>query len=133
MWKKRQIFRWNHAVSAFVGGVFTRRKNSSGTYCRGLGWDEGEGSTIISADDISAHVEWRKLCIGFITMRVAPSPGAPVPQTPPAPSGGGVATRESVQYVAIRLGRRRLSGIAWLSRVMEIVLPWGYGHKLVFR
>jgi Domain of unknown function (DUF1906) len=70
-----------------------------GIYCSGIVVDEGKGSTIISADDIRAHVGVADVVYWVYNDACPPSPGCGVPQNPPAPLAGGVAYASVWQYV----------------------------------
>jgi hypothetical protein len=77
----------------------TKEKFRPGIYCSGIVVDEGEGSTIISADDIRAHVGVADVVYWVYNDACPPSPGCSVPQNPPAPSASGVAYASVWQYV----------------------------------
>jgi hypothetical protein len=70
-----------------------------GIYCSGIVVDEGKGSTIISADDIRAHVGVADVVYWVYNDACPPSPGCGVPQNPPAPLASGVAYASVWQYV----------------------------------
>jgi len=77
----------------------TKEKYHPGIYCSGIVVDEGEGSTIISADDIRAHIGVPGVVYWVYNDACPPSPGCSVPQNPPAPSASGVAYASVWQYV----------------------------------
>jgi len=77
----------------------TKEKFRPGIYCSGIVVDEGEGSTIISADNIRAHIGVADVVYWVYNDACPPSPGCSVPQNPPAPSASGVAYASVWQYV----------------------------------
>jgi hypothetical protein len=71
--------------------ALTKEKFHPGIYCSGIVVDEGEGSTIISADDIRAHIGMTDVVYWVYNDACPPSPGCGVPQKPPSPVASGVA------------------------------------------
>jgi hypothetical protein len=76
-----------------------KEKFHPGIYCSGIVVDEGEGSTIISSDDIRAHIGVPDVVYWVYNDACPPSPGCSVPQNPPAPSASGVPYGSVWQYV----------------------------------
>ncbi|HXJ13148.1 MAG TPA: glycoside hydrolase domain-containing protein [Candidatus Limnocylindrales bacterium] len=76
-----------------------KEKFHPGIYCSGIVVDEGEGSTIISSDDIRAHIGVPEVVYWIYNDACPPSPGCSIPQNPPAPSASGVAYASVWQYV----------------------------------
>ncbi|HET7105347.1 MAG TPA: glycoside hydrolase domain-containing protein [Candidatus Acidoferrum sp.] len=76
-----------------------KEKFHPGIYCSGIVVDEGEGSTIISSDDIRAHIAVPEVVYWVYNDACPPSPGCGVPQKPPAPSASGVPYASVWQYV----------------------------------
>ncbi len=76
-----------------------KEKFHPGIYCSGIVVDEGEGSTIISSDDIRAHIGVPEVVYWVYNDACPPSPGCSIPQNPPAPSASGVAYASVWQYV----------------------------------
>ncbi len=70
-----------------------------GIYCSGIVVDEGEGSTIVSSDDIRAHIGVADVGYWVYNDACPPSPGCGVPQKPPSPVASGVAYASVWQYV----------------------------------
>jgi hypothetical protein len=77
----------------------TKEKFRPGIYCSGIAVDEGKGSTIISADDIRAHIGAADVVYWVYNDACPPSPGCGVPQNPPGPAASGVAYASVWQYV----------------------------------
>jgi hypothetical protein len=88
-----------HAYLRSWAESLAKEKFRPGIYCSGIVVDEGEGSTIISADDIRAHIGVADVVYWVYNDACPPSPGCGVPQNPPAPSGSGVAYASVWQYV----------------------------------
>jgi hypothetical protein len=63
----------------------------AGVYCSGMPVDEGQGITIITADNIRDHVGSRDLSYFVYNDACPPSPGCAMAKNPPPPSTGGVA------------------------------------------
>jgi hypothetical protein len=94
-----RFFDGYHAYLRSWAESLTKEKFRSGIYCSGIVVDEGEGSTIISADDIRAHIGVADVVYWVYNDACPPSPGCSVPQKPPAPSASGVAYASVWQYV----------------------------------
>jgi hypothetical protein len=77
----------------------TKEKFHPGIYCSGIVVEEGKGSTIISADDIRAHIGSADVVYWVYNDACPPSPGCGVPQNLPAPSASGVSYASVWQYV----------------------------------
>jgi hypothetical protein len=88
-----------HAYLRSWAESLAKEKFRPGIYCSGIAVDEGEGSTIISADDIRAHIGVADVVYWVYNDACPPSPGCGVSQNPPAPSGSGVAYPSVWQYV----------------------------------
>jgi hypothetical protein len=88
-----------HAYLRSWAESLTKEKFRPGIYCSGIVVDEGEGSTIISADDIRAHIGAANVVYWVYNDACPPSPGCSVPQSPPAPSASGVNYASVWQYV----------------------------------
>lgn len=88
-----------HAYLRSWAESLTKEKFRPGIYCSGIVVDEGEGSTIISADDIRAHIKMPDVVYWVYNDACPPSPGCDVPQNPPASSASGVAYASVWQYV----------------------------------
>lgn len=63
----------------------------AGVYCSGMPVNETAGVTIITADDIRAHIDKRELIYWVFNDACPPAPGCAVPQNPPPPSVSGVS------------------------------------------
>jgi hypothetical protein len=88
-----------HAYLRSWAESMTKEKFRPGIYCSGIVVDEGGGSTIISADDIRAHIGVPDVVYWVYNDACPPSPGCGVPQNPPAPSANGVPYASVWQYV----------------------------------
>jgi hypothetical protein len=88
-----------HAYLRTWAETLTKEKYRPGIYCSGIVVDEGKGSTIISADDIRAHIGATDVVYWVYNDACPPSPGCSVPQDPPALSASGVAYASVWQYV----------------------------------
>jgi len=62
----------------------------SGVYCSGMPVNEGNGVTIITADDIRNNLGKRDLSYFVYNDACPPAPGCVVPHNPPPPSASGV-------------------------------------------
>jgi hypothetical protein len=62
----------------------------AGVYCSGMTVNEGNGVTIITADDIRHNLGKRELAYWVFNDACPPSPGCIVAHSPPAPSASGV-------------------------------------------
>ncbi len=94
-----RFFDGYHAYLRSWAESLTKEKFRPGIYCSGIVVDEGEGSTIISADDIRAHIGVADVVYWVYNDACPPSPGCAVPQNPPLPSASGVAYASVWQYV----------------------------------
>ena len=94
-----RFFDGYHAYLRSWAESLTKEKFRPGIYCSGIVVDEGEGSTIISADDIRAHIGMADVVYWVYNDACPPSPGCSVPQNPPTPSASGVAYASVWQYV----------------------------------
>jgi hypothetical protein len=94
-----RFFDGYHAYLRSWAESLTKEKFRPAIYCSGIVVDEGEGSTIISADDIRGHIGVADVVYWVYNDACPPSPGCSVPQNPPAPSGSGVAYASVWQYV----------------------------------
>ncbi len=63
----------------------------AGFYCSGMPVNEGQGVTIITADDIRDHLASRQIVYWVYNDACPPSPGCARPQRPPFPSASGVS------------------------------------------
>jgi glycoside hydrolase-like protein len=88
-----------HAYLRSWAESLTKEKFRPGIYCSGIVVDEGEGSTIISADDIRAHIGVADVVYWVYNDACPPSPGCGVPQNLPSPSASGVAYASVWQFV----------------------------------
>jgi len=94
-----RFFDGYHAYLRSWAESLTKEKFRPGIYCSGIVVDEGEGSTIISADDIRAHIGVPDVVYWVYNDACPPSPGCSVPQNPPGPGASGVAYASVWQYV----------------------------------
>ena len=63
----------------------------AGAYCSGMPVNEGNGVTIITADDIRTNLGKRELAYFVYNDACPPSPGCVVPHNPPPPSVSGIS------------------------------------------
>ena len=94
-----RFFDGYHAYLRSWAESLTKEKFRPGIYCSGIVVNEGEGSTIISADDIRAHIGVADVVYWVYNDACPPSPGCSVPQNPPGPAASGVAYASVWQYV----------------------------------
>jgi hypothetical protein len=94
-----RFFPGYHAYLRSWAESLTKEKFRPGIYCSGIVVDEGEGSTVISADDIREHIGVADVVYWVYNDACPPSPGCGVPRNPPTPSASGVAYASVWQYV----------------------------------
>jgi hypothetical protein len=94
-----RFFDGYHAYLRSWAESLLREKFRPGIYCSGIVVDEGKGSTIISADDIRAHIGVADVVYWVYNDECPPSPGCSVSQNPPAPAASGVGYASVWQYV----------------------------------
>jgi hypothetical protein len=94
-----RFFDGYHAYLRSWAESLTKEKFRPGIYCSGIAVDEGKGSTIISADDIRAHIGVADVVYWVYNDACPPSPGCGVPQNLPGPAASGVAYASVWQYV----------------------------------
>jgi hypothetical protein len=70
-----------------------------GIYCSGIAVDEGEGSKVITSDDIRQHIGISDVVFWVYNDACPPSPGCAVAQNPPAPSASGIPYAAVWQFV----------------------------------
>lgn len=94
-----RFFEGYHAYLRSWAESLVKEHFRPGIYCSGIVVDEGEGSTIISADDIERHIGVPDVIFWVFNDACPPSPGCSVPQDPPAPAASGVSYAQVWQYV----------------------------------
>jgi hypothetical protein len=94
-----RFFGGYHAYLRSWAESLKKEKFRPGIYCSGIVVDEGEGSTIISADDIQAHIGVADVVYWVYNDACPPSPGCGSQENPPSPSASGVAYASVWQYV----------------------------------
>ena len=94
-----RFFDGYHAYLRSWAESLKKEKFHPGIYCSGIVVDEGEGSTIVSSDDIRAHIGIADIVYWVYNDACPPSPGCGVPQKPPPPAASGVAYTSVWQYV----------------------------------
>jgi hypothetical protein len=87
-----------HAYLAGWVDELARAGYRAGVYCSGMVVNEGQGITIITADDIRSHIGRRDLSYFVFNDACPPAPGCAVVKNPPAPSAGGVAYASVWQF-----------------------------------
>jgi hypothetical protein len=76
-------------LHAWVDGL-ARANYRAGVYCSGMPVNEGQGVTIITADDIRNNLGKRDLTYFVFNDACPPSPGCVVSHKPPPPSASGI-------------------------------------------
>ena len=94
-----RFFDGYHAYLRSWAESLKKEKFRPGIYCSGIVVDEGEGSTIVSSDDIRAHIGVADVVYWVYNDACPPSPGCGIPQKPPSPAASGVAYASVWQYV----------------------------------
>jgi hypothetical protein len=124
-----RFFNGYHAYLRSWAESLTKEKFRPGIYCSGIVVDEGEGSTIISADDIRAHIGVADVVYWVYNDACPPSPGCSIPQNPPPPSSSGVTYASVWQYVRSPQEKK----VAWHCRGYasdgNCYVPGDTGHK----
>ena len=88
--QKAYIYGWLDGVN---GGGFR-----AGVYCSGIPAPEGNGISVITADDIKQSAGGRKIAYWVVNDACPPSPGCAFPGRAPAPAKSGVEFAEVWQY-----------------------------------
>lgn len=88
--QKSYIYGWVDAVN---GGGFR-----AGVYCSGIAAAEGNGISVITANDIRQNAGGRKIAYWVTNDACPPSPGCAFPSRAPAPSKSGVDFAEIWQF-----------------------------------
>ncbi len=70
-----------------------------GIYCSGIAVDEGEGLSVITADDIREHIGVPDVVFWVYNDACPPSPGCTIPQNALPPSASGVGYASVWQFV----------------------------------
>jgi len=76
-------------LRAWVDGL-ARANYRAGVYCSGMPVNEGQGVTIVTADDIRNNLGKRDLTYFVFNDACPPSPGCVVSHKPPPPSASGI-------------------------------------------
>jgi hypothetical protein len=84
-------------IYAWVDGI-AKAGFRAGVYCSGIPAPEGNGVTVVSAEDIRQNAGDRKISYWVVNDACPPSPGCSLPRPIPAPSGGGVGFAEVWQF-----------------------------------
>jgi hypothetical protein len=79
-----------HAYLRAWVDALVRAGYRSGVYCSGMPVNEGQGVTIITADNIRNNLGKRELTYFVFNDACPPAPGCVVPHNPPPPSASGV-------------------------------------------
>jgi len=77
-------------LRAWADGL-ARSGYRAGVYCSGMPVNEGNGVTIITAEDIRNNLGKRELAYFVYNDACPPSPGCVVPHNPPPPSASGIS------------------------------------------
>lgn len=88
--QKDYLFAWIDTVNAT--GFRT------GIYCSGIPFKEGDGSIIVTADDIRNNAKGRDISYWVAGDQCPPSPGCVIPVSAPKPSDSGVPFASIWQY-----------------------------------
>jgi hypothetical protein len=118
-----------HAYLRSWAESLAKEKLRPGIYCSGIAVGEGEGSTIISADDIRAHIGVADVVYWVYNDACPPSPGCNRPQNPPTPSGSGVAYASVWQYVRSPREKKIAQHCRGYATDGNCYAPGDAGHK----
>jgi len=88
--QKAYLYAWVDAINA--GGF------RAGIYCSGIAAPEGNGITVITAEDIRQNAGARKIAYWVTNDACPPSPGCTFPSHTPSPSQSGVGFAEVWQF-----------------------------------
>jgi hypothetical protein len=88
--QKAYLYAWVDAINA--GGF------RAGIYCSGIAAPEGNGITVITAEDIRQNAGARKIAYWVTNDACPPSPGCAFPRPTPPPSQSGVGFAEVWQF-----------------------------------
>jgi hypothetical protein len=88
-----------HAYLRTWADELSRAGYRPGVYCSAIPADEGQGVTILTADDIRKHIGERELVYWVYNDVCPPAPGCGAPRNPPAVSTGGVPYAAIWQFV----------------------------------
>ena len=80
-----------HAYLRAWVDALARAGYRAGVYCSGMPVNEGNGVTIVTADDIRNNLGKRELTYFVFNDACPPAPGCIVPHNPPPPSASGVS------------------------------------------
>jgi hypothetical protein len=80
-----------HAYLRAWVDALARAGYRAGVYCSGMPVNEGNGVTIVTADDIRNNLGQRELTYFVFNDACPPAPGCVVAQNPPLPSASGVS------------------------------------------
>ncbi len=84
-------------IYAWVDGV-TAAGFRAGIYCSGMAAKEGSGASVVTADDIRANADGRKIVYFVTNDGCPPSPGCGFPERPASPRESGVRFAEVWQF-----------------------------------
>lgn len=88
--QKAYLYTWVDSVNA--GGF------RAGIYCSGIAAPEGNGVTVITAEDVRQNAGARKIAYWVTNDACPPSPGCAFPRHPPSPSQSGVSFADAWQF-----------------------------------
>jgi hypothetical protein len=88
--QKAYLYAWVDSVNA--GGF------RAGIYCSGIAAPEGNGVTVITAEDIRQNAGARKIAYWVTNDACPPSPGCAFPRHAPSPSQSGVTFADAWQF-----------------------------------
>jgi Domain of unknown function (DUF1906) len=88
--QKAYLYAWIASVNA--GGF------RAGIYCSGIAAPEGNGITVITAEDIRQNAGARKIAYWVTNDACPPSPGCAFPRHAPSPSQSGVTFADAWQF-----------------------------------
>jgi hypothetical protein len=88
--QKAYIYAWVDVVNAsgFRAGI----------YCSGIAAEEGQGTTIVTANDIRQNSQGRKIVYFVTDDACPPAPGCAFPKRPPSPKESGISFAEVWQF-----------------------------------
>lgn len=88
--QKAYIYAWVDGVAAagFRAGI----------YCSGIAAKEGDGVSVVTAEDVRQNSAGRKIVYWVANDACPPSPGCAFPQHPPSPAEGGIDFAQVWQF-----------------------------------
>lgn len=124
-----RFFDGYHAYLQSWAESLKRENFRPGIYCSGIVVDEGEGSKIISADDIHGHIGMSDVVYWVYNDACPPSPGCGILQMPPSPAASGVSYSVVWQYVRSPREKQTARHCRGYAGDGNCYAPGDVGHK----